>query len=167
MSKLIPLSFDLIIFILIVFVSVQYWNRNLKKKHLISESNQSYSLFLLVHIISIFVIVFMGNDPQNEMYLNQFNTNSISTHFFWELTGIKLFSYLISYFVSIVFSFFLFKVSKLSTNKLFDLVESNQWDKILVFGGFLITISLIISHFILRPFVFEWLSSLAPMIPLN
>jgi uncharacterized membrane protein YjfL (UPF0719 family) len=166
MNNFFVLTAEFWITILLVVGVLKYWRNKFQKEQLIKSANKSYSLFLFSQLSSISLIVYLGIDTQNYSYLKDLSIMGEHAGDYWGYFSIELFTFVLTYIVVSLFSFFIYKTSIPSENDLKDEIYDDNWPPILIFFGVQLALTVIIASFVLRPFLFEWASGLRTVLPI-
>lgn len=166
MNNFFVLTAEFWITILLVVGVLKYWKNRLQKEQLIKSGNKAYSVFLFSQLATILLIVFLGVDSQNYSYLRDFEILGENAGDYWGYFSIELFSFILTYIMVLLFSFFIYKIAIPAENELKDEIYENNWAPVLVFFGVQLTLTVILSSFVLRPFLFEWASGLRTVLPI-
>jgi hypothetical protein len=154
---------DLLVFCGLIFAILKYWERKILKANFLETINSSYAVFMVGQIISILVIYLTVNDEQIIAYIYNFSPFDKKSGVFWSIYGIEILGFLLVYLISnLVAHLMFFSCFKLSKGIYKDIVENKIGTSILIIS-ILISISLILSNSVLRPFIFDFITSNSPI----
>lgn len=166
MKNFFVLTVEFWVTILFIVGALKFWKNKLKDEQLLKSDNKAYAVFLFSQILSILLIIFLGIDSQNHSYLKDLPIIGGGAGDYWGYLSIEVFSFLLTYIVINLFSFFIYKTSIPSENELKDEIYDNNWAPVLVFLGVQITLTVVMASFVLQPFLFEWASGLRTVLPI-
>ncbi len=117
-------------------------------------------------IAAILFIVFLGIDAQNYAYLKDLSILGEDAGSYWTYFSIEVFSFVLIYVLTLLFAFFIYKVFIPSDKELKEEIYVDNWGPVLVFIGVQIALTIIVSSFILRTFLFDWATGLRTALPM-
>lgn len=166
MSNFFVLTAEFWITLVLVVGVLKYWRNKFLKDQLLKSSNKAYSFFLFSQLSSILLIVFLGVDIQNYSYLKNLSIMGEHAGDYWGYFSIELFSFVLTYIIVLLFSFFIYKIAIPSENELKDEIYEDNWAPIIIFFAVQLALSVVIGSFVLRPFLFDWASGLRTVLPI-
>lgn len=167
MSKLIMNSMEVLIAIGLLYGMFKYWNKKLRLTYEIESSNRAFGLFLFFQVITMIVVIIEGIDPQSAMYMEDLTMFGNGAYEFWSIVGVKIIGFIAVFILANLFGHILFSAGYQSEKPLYEQVKEDNWQVVLIACGLILTFGLLISYFVLRPFMLEWISSNATFIPLT
>jgi hypothetical protein len=167
MNKIIIHSSHIITVLLLASVVLNYWKVKLIKRYKLTLNNLSYGIFMSAQMFAVFSMVYFSTDPQTMMYLEFLEPFGSSSLDFWTVFGLEIIVCFSGLLLSHLLSIILFRLSIAIDNSLSEEIYNENLAPVLIHAIVLISFSILISSFILRPFLFEWVSGMVGLIPLN
>jgi hypothetical protein len=160
-------AIEVIIIIGFIYGILKYWNWKLRGGYDIEITNRSYGLFLVGQILTILIMTTSGQDPQNQAYLEHMNFFGDKAFDLWSIIGIQIFGITLLFMLSNIIGTLLFKIAFPTKNGLFEDIRADNLTSALVASGIIFALGYASSIYILRPFILNWLSGNAGLIPMN
>jgi len=160
-------AIEVVIAIGLIYGILKYWNWKLKGGYDLESTNRSYGIFLFSQIIMMLFMVISGLDPQNQAYMEHMNFFCEGSFDLWSVIGIQIFGLTVLFMLSNIIGNLLFKVAYPTVNGLFEDIREDNITSTLVASAIIFSIGYSSSYFVLRPFILDWVSKNAGLIPLN
>lgn len=160
-------SIEVVIIIILIYGILKFWNWKLKGGYNLEPSNKSYGIFLFCQIITILFMTISGLDPQISPYMENMNFFGKDSFNLWSVIGIQFFGITILFMLSNNIGNLLFKIAFPTANGLFEDIRENNKTATLIASAIIFSIGYSSSFFILRPFILEWVTKNAGLVPLN
>jgi hypothetical protein len=160
-------AIEVLMTVVLLYGLLKYWNWKLKGGYDINSSNKAYGIFLLGQTLCMLFMIISGLDPQNQAYIENMNLIGGGAFDLWAIIGIQLFGLILLYMLSNVIGTLLFKVGFPGENTLFEELRDGNISAALVSVALIFTIGYTSSYYVLRPFILDWVSRNAGLIPLN
>ena len=160
-------SLEVVITIVLIYGVLLYWKRKLIRGNDIESSSIAYAIFISSQILTILFMVLFSIDPQNSAYLESLTLFSKGADNLWTTMSIQLFGLAFLFILANSIGHLLFKVSKNDQNGLYSDLRANKISSSIVVSVIIFTIGVVASNFILKPFIFNWISEHVGIIPLN
>lgn len=160
-------AIEVIITIGLIYGILKYWNWKLKGGYDLETTNRSYGVFLFSQILTILFMIISGLDPQNQAYMEHMNFLGDGAFDLWSVIGIQIFGLTLLFMVSNIIGTLLFKTAFPTKNGLFEDIREDNLTPTLVASGIIFAVGYTSSLYVLRPFILDWVSRNAGLIPLN
>lgn len=160
-------SMEVVLIVGLVYASLKYWNNKLGNGYGIGNNNRAFGIFQGAQIISIFGLVYVGLDPQNSLYMEECTLTGYGAKDYWSLIGVELVLFIAVYILANLISHLVFKLSRKAEIGLYVELKNDNVASAMVYSVLMIITSISISYFVLKPFLFDWVSRNAPLIPLS
>jgi len=167
MNKIIIHSSHIITVLLLASVVLNYWKNKLHKRYQLTPNNLSYGIFMAAQMFAVFSMVYFSTDPQTMMYLELLEPFGSSSLDFWAVFGLEIILCFSGLLFSYLLSIILFRLTIATDNSLLEEIYNEKLAPVLIHAMVQISFSILISSFILRPFLFDWVSGMVGLIPLN
>jgi hypothetical protein len=151
----------------LLYGTLKYWNWKLRGGYDISNTNKAYGIFLFGQISCLLFMITNGLDPQNHAYMEHMNLFGEGAFDLWSVLGIQLFGLILLFMLANVIGTILFNVGFQSENGLYEELREENLTAALVASSIIFTVGYTSSFYILRPFILDWVSRNAGLIPLN
>ena len=160
-------AIEVIITIGFIYGVLKYWNWKLKGGYDIEITNRSYGVFLFSQIFTMLFMIISGLDPQNQAYMEHMNFFGDKAFDLWTVIGIQIFGLTLLFMLSNIIGTLLFKIAFPTKNGLFEDIREDNLSATLVASVIIFTVGYTSSMYVLRPFILDWVSRNAGLIPLN
>ena len=160
-------AIEVIITIGFIYGVLKYWNWKLKGGYDIEITNRSYGVFLFSQIFTMLFMIISGLDPQNQAYMERMNFFGDKAFDLWTVIGIQIFGLTLLFMLSNIIGTLLFKIAFPTKNGLFEDIREDNLSATLVASAIIFTVGYTSSMYVLRPFILDWVSRNAGLIPLN
>jgi hypothetical protein len=160
-------AIEVIITIGFIYGVLKYWNWKLKGGYDIEITNRSYGVFLFSQIFTMLFMIISGLDPQNQAYMEHMNFFGDKAFDLWTVIGIQIFGLTLLFMLSNIIGILLFKIAFPTKNGLFEDIREDNLSATLVASVIIFTVGYTSSMYVLRPFILDWVSRNAGLIPLN
>ena len=160
-------AIEVIITIGFIYGVLNYWNWKLKGGYDIEITNRSYGVFLFSQIFTMLFMIISGLDPQNQAYMEHMNFFGDKAFDLWTVIGIQIFGLTLLFMLSNIIGTLLFKIAFPTKNGLFEDIREDNLSATLVASAIIFTVGYTSSMYVLRPFILDWVSRNAGLIPLN
>jgi len=150
-----------------IYGVLKYWNWKLKGGYDIEITNRSYGVFLFSQIFTMLFMIISGLDPQNQAYMEHMNFFGDKAFDLWTVIGIQIFGLTLLFMLSNIIGILLFKIAFPTKNGLFEDIREDNLSATLVASVIIFTVGYTSSMYVLRPFILDWVSRNAGLIPLN
>ena len=160
-------ALEVVITIVLIYGALLYWKRKLLRGYDIESSSIAYTVFISSQILTILFMVLFSIDPQNSAYLESLTLFSKGADNLWTTMSIQLFGLTFLFILSNVVGHLLFKVSKNDHEDLYSELSANKLSSSIVASVIIFAIGVVTSNFILKPFIYNWISEHVGIIPLN
>lgn len=167
MSKIMLNSMEVLIAVGLMYGMFKYWNKKLRLAYGIEGTNKGFAIFMFFQVITMLVIIVQGIDPQNAIYLEGLSMFGNGAYEYWSIVGVELFGFTLTYILANLFGHILFSVGYQSEQGLYDEVKEDKWHIIPIACALILAFGYILSHFVLKSFIHEWISNNAAFIPLT
>lgn len=167
MDKVVLNSVQILVAIALMYAAVKYWNKKLRLGYALEPRNRAYNLFITGQVLSILVIIIYGIDEQNAIYLEGLSLFGSGALKFWSIIGIEVVGFVLVYMLSNLFGHLLYAIGYQSEKGLYEDVREEDWTASIMVSAFIIAVAYVASHFVLKPFIFDWVSRNAGLIPLT
>ena len=158
---------EIVMAIGLMFATLRYWNNKLRKGYDIGGKNKSYSVFIGFQMLTIIVIMLYGIDPQNSLYLEGLSLFESGAREYWSIIGVQLMGFVLVFILANLIGHILFKVGYLSENGLYKEIKNDNIAASIIVSTIIFSTAILISHFVLKAFLFDWVSRNAALIPLT
>jgi hypothetical protein len=167
MNKIILDSIELIIAIGLAYLLFRYWNSKLRKGYSLEKTNKSYALFLVMQVLTLLIVIIQGIDPQNAIYLEGLSMFGEGGYQYWSIVGVQLAGFSVIFVLANLLGHILFSAGYKSEQGLYDEVKADNWPVVMIASALIFMFGYIAAHFVLKPFIFDWVSHNAVFIPLT
>lgn len=159
-------AIEVLITLVLIYGILLYWKRKLIRGYDIDQSNLSYTVFISSQILTILFMVLFSIDPQNSAYLETLTLFGEGADDLWTTLSIQLFGLSFLFILANVLGHLLFR-SAINNNGLYQEIRSNVLSASIMASVIVFSIGTVASNFVLKPFIYDWISSHAGLIPLN
>lgn len=167
MGKIAANSMEVLITIGLIYGVLKYWNWKLVGGYDVETKNRSYGIFVFGQIATMFAIIIEGLDPQNSAYLENLSMFSDGAYDYWSVLGVQLFGFILLFMTSNIIGHLLFRIGFDKNNSLYETIREDNTTPVLVATVVIFVIGFVSSAYVLRPFIFDWISRNAALIPMN
>ena len=167
MSKIILNSIEVLVAIGLMYGVFKYWNRKLRLAYSIERKNRAFGIFMFFQVITLMAIIISGVDPQNSVYLEGLSMFGVGAYKYWSIVGVELFGFTIVYILANLFGHILFSAGYQSENSLYEEIKDDNWSVVMIASALILSLGYLGSSFVLKPFIFDWISRNAAFIPLT
>lgn len=167
MNKITLVIAELIIASGLIYTILNFWKRRMQKPYGIESTNKAYGLFLATQIITLLLIVWLAIDPQSLVYMEDLQPTGAGSGLFWTFYGFQIIGFLITYLLSAIMARLIFRYAFQSGKDLNKEISEDNWGPGLIVGCMTIFFGVIVSGFLLRSVVWEWISGNAGFVPLQ
>lgn len=167
MEKIIVHSLFVIVFIALCILVNRYWNKQIVKKFQFQEINTGYSLFISGQFIALFVALFASLDVQALMFLETMEPFGRDFQLYWSVFGVLTVSVLFVYAISALIAMLVHKATLPGKKDWQEEINDNNWAAILPLVTLTILLSVSFSYFVVKPYIFDWISGSVGFVPLN
>lgn len=164
MNKIIIHSSLIIIALIMGYVILNYWKNKLLKEYKLTLNNLPYGIFMSSQMLSVFVIIYFGTDPLNSMYIEQLPPMSAS---FWSIFGIELLVFFACFLLCYLISMIFYRVIISTGDSLFEEIYNEKVAPILIHAVVMISFSILISNFLVKPYIYDWVVGMVGLVPMN
>ncbi len=154
---------DLLVFCGLIFAILKYWERKVLRANFLETMNSSYAVFIVGQIISIVVVYMTVNDEQVLAYIDNFSPFDKKSSVFWSIYGIEILGFILVYLISNLLAHLMFFSCIKSSKGIYKDIVENKIGSSFLIVSILISISLILSNSVLRPFIFNFITSNSPI----
>lgn len=167
MDKIILNSIEVILAIGLMYLIFRFWNRRIRLNYTIEKSNKAFPIFLSMQVLTMLVVIINGIDPQNLIYLEGLSMFGSGASDYWSTVGIELVGFSLIFILANVIGHVLFMSGFKSENGLYEEIKSDNWPVVLIASTLILAFGYLGSHFVLKSFIFDWISRNAVLIPLS
>ncbi len=159
-------AIEVLITLVLIYGILLYWKRKLIRGYDIEHSNLAYTVFISSQILTILFMVMFSIDPQNSAYLETLTLFGKGADDLWTALSIQLFGLSFLFILSNAVGHLLFRTT-INKDGLYEDIRSNVISSSIIASVIIFSIGLTASNFILKPFIYNWISSHAGLTPLN
>jgi len=158
---------EVLITIGLIYGILKYWNWKLIGGYDIERTNKALGIFMLGQLLNVLAMSINSVDPQVQSYMENMSFFGSGALDLWAFIGISVFGLSILFMLSNVIGVLIFNVGFKSENGLFEEIRDENISSTIVASAIIFAVGFTSSYFILRPFILDWVSSHAGLIPLN
>jgi hypothetical protein len=167
MEKIIVHSLFVIVLIALCILVNRYWNKQIVKKFQFQEINAGYSLFISGQFIALCIALFTALDVQGLTFLESMEPFGRDFQIYWSVFGVLTVSILFVYAISTLIAILVHKGSLPGKKDWQEEINDNNWAAILPIVTLTILLTASFSYFVVRPYIFDWISGSVGFVPLN
>lgn len=167
MDKIILNSIEVILAIGLMYLIFRFWNRKIRLNYSIENSNKAYPIFLSMQVLTMLIVILSGVDPQNSIYLEGLSMFGTGAYDYWSIVGVELVGFSIIFVLANVIGHVLFMSGFKSEKGLYEEIKRDNWPVVLIASTLILAFGYLGSHFVLKSFIFDWISRNAVLIPLS
>lgn len=160
-------SVEVLVTIGLIYMMLKYWNRKLRTGYSIETGNKAFGIFISFQIVTILLVVVHGINPQNALYMEGFSMFGKGAYDYWSIVGVQIVGFSLALILANLMGHLLFMVGYQSEKGLYEEIKEDNLAASLIASVLILTIGFVLSHFVLNPFIFEWISRNAAFIPLS
>lgn len=149
-----------------IYGLLRYWRWKLLLGYDIIIENRAFGIFITGQITTLLIILYCSIDPQNSAYLETLSFVGKGALDFWTVIGIQLFGVVLLFMLANVFSHLLIRMILNNNNGLYDEIKNENISVSLIVSACILSIGFITSSFVLKPYIFDYISSKANLVPL-
>jgi hypothetical protein len=157
---------EVILLIGLMYGVIRYWKWKLQGGYDLSLENLSYGIFLGGQLLSVFLMVISSVDEQILIYLEGLKVFGSGSLDFWTMLGVQLFGIVFLYMLSNVVVHLLYNSTLKRELSIYHELKNNNYSVALL----LVILTLCVTHvtavYVLKPFLFDWVSQQAKLIPM-
>lgn len=150
----------------LIYGLLLYWKRRVMEKEHIPETSRAAGLYLGAQVLSILFIVLLGLDPQTEMYMKELKPFGENYAEFWSDYGVITAGYVVAFILANFFTMILFKYTNWSGIGLYEELRTDDVANIIAPSIMVIAFAIVLAQYSLKPFLLDWISRHAALIPL-
>lgn len=167
MEKVIIHLCQVLFLIGLLFGIIRYWRWKLGKGYAIPLNNKSYGLFLAMQLLTVFIMIFMSSDTQNELYLESLNPFGKDAIDFWEYIAIQLFGVVFLMMIANVVGHLMYQITLKKEMSLYEEIMQDHITPSLIVSLTIFIIGLFLSTQLLKPYLFDLISETPSILPMN
>jgi len=165
MGKILMNSIEVLTLVGMIYGLMRYWRWKLMFGYDIVLQNHAYGIFTAGQIVTLLIIMSSSIDPQNSVYIETLSFFGKGALDFWTVIGIQLFGVVFLFMLANIFGHLLIRMV-LNNNGLYDEIKDGNISVSLIVTSFILSIGFVSSSFVLKPYIFDYISSKANLVPL-
>lgn len=150
-----------------MYLLFRFWNRRVRLNYSIDPTNKTYPIFLSMQVLTMLVVIINGIDPQSAIYLEGLSMFGVGAYDYWSIVGVELVGFAIVFTLANAIGHVLFISGFKSEKGLYEEIKRDNWSVVLIASTLILAFGYLGSHFVLKPFIFDWVSRNAVLIPLS
>lgn len=166
MGKIVLNSIELIMLVGMVYGLLRYWRWKLMFGYDILPDNRAFGIFTAGQIITLLLILLSSIDPQNSAYLETLSFFGNGALDFWTVIGFQLFGVVLLFIFANVVGHLLIRMILNKNHGLYEEIKNESFSIVLIVTACILSIGYISSYFVLKPYIFDFISSKADLVPL-
>jgi hypothetical protein len=151
----------------LVFFTIKFWNWKLLKGYDITRDSYSFTIFLSAQISTLVFVFILSQDEQLTMYLETLKLFGSDVNSYWTYIGVLLFGVSTTFVAANVVGHLLYLITIKEDNNLYNEMKSENYSKVILTSILIFLIGIIFGNYLLKPFLFDWISNSQKMIPIN
>jgi hypothetical protein len=166
MEKMLNHIVEVFILIGMLFFTIKFWSWKLHKGYRVDKDSLSYSVFIGFQLIMLFLTFLLSQDVQISVFLETlqlFGTKSIS---YWIYIGVLTSGISLSLILSNIIGHLLFLTAIKDEFSLYEEIKANNISKVILVSVLTLIVGMLLGNYILKPFLFEWVSNSQNLIPM-
>lgn len=166
MGKIMMNSIEVLILVGMIYGLLRYWRWKLMLGYDVVLENRAFGIFTAGQIITLLIILLSSIDPQNSAYLETLSFFGKGAMDFWTVIGVQLFGVVLLFMLANVVGHLLIRMILNNNNGLYDEIKNENVSLSLIVTACILSIGFISSSFVLKPYIFDYISSKAGLVPL-
>jgi uncharacterized membrane protein YjfL (UPF0719 family) len=166
MGKIMMNSMEILILVGLIYGLLRYWKWKLMIGYDVLLENRAFGIFMTGQVLTLLIILVSSIDPQNSSYLESLSWFGKGAMDYWTVIGVKLFGIVILYMLANVAGHLLIRIVLTDDRGLYDEIRNENNSVALIVSVCVLAVGFISSSFVLKPYIFDWISSKAGLVPL-
>lgn len=166
MEKVIIHSLEILLFIGLLFGVIKYWSWKLGKGYDISLQNRSYGLFMGMQLLTLTLMMFLSTDSQNAVYLESYTMVGTGASEYWSYLGVHMFGLVFLLMIANVIGHLMYMITLKEELSLYEEIMEDHLTPAMVASLVILISGLVLSTYLLKPYLFDWISDTQKIIPM-
>lgn len=150
----------------LIFGVIRYWRWKLQGGYDIQLSNKTYGVFLGGQLLTILIMMLVSIDPQNSSYMESLSMFGSGALDYWTVIGVQLFGIVLLYMLSNVVGHLMYNVTLKEEMGIYDEIREENMTVSIVVSLLVLITGYMTSYYLLRSYIFDWISANSGLVPL-
>jgi hypothetical protein len=166
MEKMLNHIAEVIMLIGMLFITIKFWSWKLKKGYQINGDNLSYSIFICLQLITLFLTFLLSQDVQISVFLETLQLFGSNAMNYWIYIGVLISGVSLSFILSNIIGHLLFLTAIKDEISLYDEIKANNISQVILSSIITLIVGMLLGNYLLKPLLFDWISNSRNLIPM-
>jgi len=166
MEKIVIHLTEVLMLIVLLFGTSKYWTWKLRKGYNIENKNISYSIFVSIQFLTMAMMTFLSADAQNSSYIESLSLIGDGAWECWTYLGINIFGLVFLMMIANIIGHLMYAITMKEELSLYEEIMENNIAPVILCSILILIFGILLSIYILKPYLLDWISSKSNLVPL-
>jgi hypothetical protein len=166
MEKMVNHIAEVFMLIGMLFFTIKFWSWKLQRGYQVEKDNLSYSIFIGFQLITLFLTFLLSQDVQISVFLETLQISGSNAMNYWIYIGVLISGVTLSFILSNIIGHLLFLTAIKENIGLYEEIKANNISKVILSAIITLIVGMLIGNYLLKPFLFDWISNSRNLIPM-